>query len=56
MFAVAFVAIQVGRALFMLWAARSDTVLAANFQRILIWAVLSGVFWIGADLQNPSTD
>lgn len=52
-FAVAFVAIQVGRALFMLWAARSDAVLAANFQRILIWAVLSGVFWIGGGLAEP---
>ena len=49
-FAVAFVAIHVGRALFVLWATRNDRVLRENFQRIAVWAVFSGVFWIGGGL------
>lgn len=52
-FAVAFVAIQVGRTLFMLWAARSDAMLVKNFQRILVWLVVSAVFWIAGGLAAP---
>lgn len=52
-FAGAFVAIHVGRALFMLWAARSDRGLTRNFQRILSWALLSGVFWIAGGFADP---
>jgi low temperature requirement protein LtrA len=52
-FAVAFVAIQVGRTLFMLWASRGNVMLVRNFQRILVWLVLSGVFWIAGGLAAP---
>lgn len=52
-FAIAFVAIQVGRSLFMLWACRSDPMLVRNFQRILIWLAFSGVFWIAGGLALP---
>ena len=52
-FAVAFVAIQVGRTVFMLWAARSDAMLVKNFQRILVWLVVSAVFWIAGGLAAP---
>ena len=46
-FAGAYVAMQVGRPLFALWAVRSDTLARRrNFQRITVWAVLSGVFWL----------
>jgi low temperature requirement protein LtrA len=46
-FAIAFVLLQVGRTLFMLWAIRGETRgLVRNFQRILIWFTLSSVFWI----------
>ena len=52
-FALAFAAIQVGRTLFMLWAARSDTMLVRNFQRILVWLVVSASFWITGGLVTP---
>jgi low temperature requirement protein LtrA len=52
-FACAFVAIHVGRSLFMLWAAREDQILRQNFQRILCWTVFSGVFWIVGGFANP---
>lgn len=52
-FAIAFVAIQVGRSLFMLWACRSDAMLVGNFQRILVWLVFSGAFWIAGGLAEP---
>lgn len=53
-FACAFVAIHVGRSLFMLWAAREDQILRQNFRRILCWALLSGVLWIGGGLADPA--
>lgn len=49
-FAIAFVVIQVGRSLFMLWASRSDAMLVRNFQRILVWLIFSGVFWFAGGL------
>lgn len=52
-FALAFVAIQCGRSLFMWIAARSDVMLARTFLRILIWFLLSAVFWIAGALADP---
>lgn len=54
-FAVAFVAIQVGRTLFMLWAVRGDAVLRQNFQRILCWSSLAGAVWIAGGLAEGET-
>jgi low temperature requirement protein LtrA len=51
-FALAFVAIQVGRSLFTLWAMREDVGQRRNFQRITAWLVLSGVFWISGGLSE----
>lgn len=46
-FAGAYVAMQVGRSLFMLWAVRtSSPANFRNFQRITAWLALSGVLWI----------
>lgn len=45
-FAGAYVAMQVGRTLFVLWAARGESGLVRTFQRILFWLALGGVFWI----------
>ncbi len=45
-FAGAYVLLQVGRTLFFLWAVRGRPVMVLNFQRILTWLVVSGVFWI----------
>jgi low temperature requirement protein LtrA len=50
-FALAYVAIQVGRTLFMLWAVpRSEVALSRNFVRILVWLSVSGVLWIAGGL------
>jgi low temperature requirement protein LtrA len=45
-FAIAFVVFQLGRTIFMLWAARADKDLYRNFVRILIWYAVSGAFWL----------
>ena len=51
LFATAYVAMQVGRTLFMLWALRGhNEANYRNFQRILIWLVFSGAFWIAGAL------
>lgn len=51
MFAASFTAIQVGRTLFFLWAARgADAVLVRNFQRIGAWLLVSAVLWIAGAL------
>jgi low temperature requirement protein LtrA len=53
-FALAFVAIQVGRSLFMLWAlGRSSPANTRNFQRITLWLAVSGGFWIAGGLVAP---
>ncbi|KQS56321.1 hypothetical protein ASG17_09980 [Brevundimonas sp. Leaf363] len=52
-FAIAFATIQVGRTLFMLWAARSNAMLVRNFQRILVWLLASAGFWIAGGLAAP---
>ncbi|CAN5459196.1 low temperature requirement protein A [soil metagenome] len=54
-FAVAFVFIQAGRTLFMLWAVQDDAVLTENFRRILCWFVVSGVLWIAGGLVEGQT-
>jgi low temperature requirement protein LtrA len=53
-FAVAYASMQVGRTLFYLWAIRgSQVAMVRNFQRILVWLVLSAVFWIGGGIAAP---
>jgi hypothetical protein len=46
MFALAYVAIQVGRTAFVLIALGGTHQLSTNFQRVLSWYVASGVLWI----------
>ncbi len=51
LFAGAYVFMQVGRTLFAIWAVRREPVnMTRNFQRILVWMVFSGVFWISGGL------
>lgn len=46
-FAGAYVSMHVGRTLFFLWATRDGPpVLRRNFQRVIVWMLVSGVFWI----------
>jgi low temperature requirement protein LtrA len=48
----AYVAMQVGRTLFFLWAVKGHPGMVRNFQRILIWLVLAGVFWIAGGIAH----
>jgi low temperature requirement protein LtrA len=54
-FAVAYVAIQVGRNLFVGAALRGVPGFYQNFQRIFCWSVASGVFWVAGGLAEGST-
>lgn len=52
-FAATFVFMQVGRCLFMLWAARHhDRVNYRNFQRVTVWLSVSGVFWLAGGFSD----
>jgi low temperature requirement protein LtrA len=55
LFAVAYVTLQVGRSLFVIWAARDNAVLRSNFVRLSLWSVLAGVFWIAGALTSGSS-
>ena len=50
LFAGCYVAMQVGRTLFMLWAVRDDPPLLRNFRRVVCWLLASAVFWIAGGL------
>lgn len=55
-FALAYVGMQVGRTLFMLWAlGKEHPVLSRNFTRILIWFLLSAPLWIAGGLAEGET-
>ena len=45
-FATAYVVMQLGRTLFMLWAVRGTPVLRRNFLRILVWLAASALLWL----------
>ncbi|HEY9240330.1 MAG TPA: low temperature requirement protein A [Burkholderiaceae bacterium] len=52
-FAAAYVAMQIGRTLFFLWAVRGERLsMVRNFQRILVWLSLSAVLWIAGALHE----
>lgn len=54
-FACAYVAMQVGRTLFFLWAVRHEPPeMRRNFQRIGVWLSVAGVFWIVGGFAEPS--
>ena len=51
LFAGAYVFMQVGRSAYAIWAVRGEPPgLSRNFQRILLWMLFSGVFWISGAL------
>jgi low temperature requirement protein LtrA len=54
-FALAYVAIQVGRNLFVAAALRDVPGFYRNFQRIVVWSVVPGVIWIAGGIANGST-
>ncbi len=49
-FALAHVAIQIGRTVFTIWAARGNVSIVRNFQRILFWLCGSGILWIAGGI------
>jgi low temperature requirement protein LtrA len=51
-FAAAYVLIQVGRTAFAVATLAGDRPLRRNFQRILAWMLLSGVFWLAGALTH----
>lgn len=54
-FATAYVLIQVGRTAFFLWAVKGHPGMVRNFQRILVWLVIGGLFWLaGAFAHGPT--
>jgi low temperature requirement protein LtrA len=54
-FAGAYVAMQVGRTLAVVYWTRDDPGLHRTFQRILFWFLVSGVFWIAGALVSGTT-
>lgn len=54
-FALAYVCLQVGRCLFMLWVLKGPRPSNyRNFQRITAWQMLGGVLWIGGAFLDPT--
>lgn len=49
-FALAFVAMQLGRSLFVLWHSGAETQVRATYARISLWFVASALFWIAGAL------
>jgi len=54
-FALAYVGMQLGRSLFMLWAVRRDRSLYLSYLRIIAWFALSAAFWIAGAFGPPET-
>jgi low temperature requirement protein LtrA len=52
LFAGAFVAMQVGRTIFVIPAVRHDPALQRNFQRILVWLAGAGVLWLAGGIAH----
>ncbi|MDP3659785.1 low temperature requirement protein A [Phenylobacterium sp.] len=52
-FALAYVTIQIGRSLFVLYAARGYATLTHNFQRIVAWLSASAALWIAGAFAAP---
>ena len=55
LFAAAYVVLQVGRSLFIIWAARDHPMLRINFVRLVTWSILASCFWIAGALASGPT-
>ncbi|QJR11247.1 hypothetical protein DSM104443_02320 [Usitatibacter rugosus] len=54
-FAGAYVAMQIGRTAFVVWAARGESSrMARSYERMLAWFAVAGVFWIAGGLAEGS--
>ena len=54
-FAGAYATSQVGRTLFVLWAAAGNDLMVRNFQRILVWLTLASLVWIAGGFAEHET-
>jgi low temperature requirement protein LtrA len=54
-FAVSYCTMQIGRSLFMLWSSKENATLRRTFLRIMIWFMVSGVFWIAGAMAQDQT-
>lgn len=54
-FALCYVAIQVGRTLYIVIELGRDHALAPNYRRMLVWLCLSALFWIGGGFAHHET-
>ena len=54
-FACTYVALQVGRSLFFLWAVRGHPGMVRNFQRILAWLMAGAVCWLAGAWTDEQT-
>jgi low temperature requirement protein LtrA len=54
-FAASYVAMQVGRTLFFIWAVKGHPRMERTFQRILAWLVVAGMFWISGAFVDSRT-
>ena len=52
-FGIAFAAMQVGRSLFVLFAARGRVEVRRTYTRITIWLAFAGLFWVWGGFANP---
>ncbi|MFZ0098256.1 MAG: low temperature requirement protein A [Gemmobacter sp.] len=52
-FALAFIAMQLGRSLFMFIASKGNALLRGTYLRIVIWFCASAIFWIAGALADP---
>ncbi|HWU52115.1 MAG TPA: low temperature requirement protein A, partial [Tahibacter sp.] len=52
-FACAYVFMQVGRTVYFLWAVAGNPNMVENFQRILVWLLLSALFWLAGAFAEP---
>lgn len=53
-FALAYVAIQVGRTAYLVWELGPNQPLTANHRRMLIWLMIAAVFWVGGAFAEGS--
>jgi low temperature requirement protein LtrA len=55
-FACAYIAMQLGRTLFVLWSVRAaKESMRRNFQRVFVWLVYGAIFWLIGGLTDVST-
>lgn len=55
LFAIGYLAVQIGRSVWGVWALGPDSIEGRNFRQILVWFLISGAFWIGGAVAGGET-